>query len=137
MFLRVLSPRGNKSLHRSIYAFAPTERVPTLFSFLRQFQSRYARADGPMGFRKAFATVSSYIGPAGGVGRVCYHGALLVVVLCIRVRRGVRTNVKNDPVRDIPGAGTRGAVSRHKYLLRSPAPLFTSNDTRNYARIYC
>lgn len=112
MFLRVLrSPRGNKSLHRSIYAFAPGARVPSLFSFLRQFQSRYARADGANGFPESICHGFFFhrTGAAGGVGRVTLPRRASCRRFMHSRCRGVRMNVKNDPVRDIPGAGAHRA----------------------------
>jgi len=41
---------------------------------------------------------------AGGVGRVRYHGASCRRFMHSRCR-GIRMNVKNDLVRDIPDAG--------------------------------
>jgi len=81
-------------------------QVPSLFSFLRQFQLRYALADGPMAFRKAFAMVSSSIGSAAGVGHVRYRRCASCRRFMHSHCRAARSHeqVKNGPVRDIPPA---------------------------------
>lgn len=91
-----------------------------------------------MGFRKAFATVSSSIGPAGVESDVYVTtGALLLVVLCISRCRAIR-NVKNDPVRDTLGArAVFGGSFPDTSICRDPPHALFTSTTRNYVCIYC
>lgn len=88
--------------------------IPATHLYFRSFaiSPRYARADGPMGFRKAFATVSSSILRLvqDTVSRACTltspshsTSSLFVLLLCIRRTRAILATsikVKNDRATD-------------------------------------
>lgn len=140
MFLGVLrSPRSNKFPHRSILCLRlETARASSVFIFVSSTISaliRAARADGPMGFRKAFAMVSSSIGPsAGGVGRVrCFLLSFYAFALPLW-----RSHEREKwPGKRHSRHGIRRRRFSPRVFARDPPPHYLCLMTRNYVWTCC